>query len=58
MGARVVLKRNELVILLLGGLLLGSIEAAKMIPYPGLETAVTITLVYIAVGLGIYRKPN
>ena len=50
--------RNKLVVLVLGGLLLGSIEAAKMIPYAGLETAVTIALVYIAVGLGIYRKPN
>ena len=52
------LKRNEIIWLLLGGLLLGGIELVEMIPQPPLQAAARVMLIFVATGVGVYRKPS
>jgi len=52
------LKRNEIIWLLLGGALLGGIELVELIPQPPVQAAVRVLLIFVATGVGVYRKPS
>jgi hypothetical protein len=49
---------NNLFILILGGVLLFAVEASALIEPEALGTAVRVGCIFIATGLGVYKKPS